>query len=86
VARIRATRERLSLALRKRGFEVLPSHANFILARRPGEVLDDLYRGIRERGVLVRYFAIPELRDALRISIGTEEETDALLDAIDGSL
>jgi len=83
VARIRATRERLSAELRGRGFEVLPSQANFILARRPGEVLEDLYLRIRDRGVLVRYFAIPELRDAMRISIGTEEETDTLLAAVD---
>lgn len=83
VARVCATRVRLTDELRRRGFEVLPSQANFVLARRPGEVLEDLYLAIRERGVLVRYFAIPELRDALRISIGTEEETDALLKAID---
>lgn len=86
VGRIRATRARLSEALRQRGFEVLPSRANFILARRPGEVLEELYLRIRERGVLVRYFAIPELHDALRISIGTEEETDGLLAAVDASL
>lgn len=86
VGRVRATRERLSEALRQRGFEVLPSQTNFILARRDGEVLDGLYRAIRERGILVRYFAVPELNDALRISIGTDEETDALLQAIDAEL
>lgn len=85
VARIRATRERLTEELRRRAFEVLPSQANFVLARRPGEELRELYLGVRERGVLVRYFATPELRDALRISVGTDEETDALLGALDGS-
>lgn len=86
VGRIRATRERLSTALRQRGFDVLPSHANFVLARRPGQELQTLYREVRERGVLVRYFAIPELRDALRITIGTDDESEALLNALDASL
>jgi histidinol-phosphate aminotransferase len=44
-----------------------------------------LYRSIREQGILVRYFPIVELRDALRISIGTDDEIDALLRAIDAS-
>jgi histidinol-phosphate aminotransferase len=83
VARVRATRARLSEALRQRRFEVLPSQANFVLARRPGKVLERLYLAIRERGILVRYFAVPELRDALRISVGTDAEVDALLAAID---
>jgi histidinol-phosphate aminotransferase len=85
VGRIRSTRERLTAEMRRRGFDVLPSQANFLLARRPGEVLEDLYLRIRARGVLVRYFAVPELRDALRISIGTDEETDALLAALDAA-
>lgn len=85
VARICATRTRLSSELRRRGFEVLPSQANFVLARRPGQVLEGLYRSIREQGILVRYFPIPELRDALRISVGTDKEVDALLRAVDAS-
>jgi histidinol-phosphate aminotransferase len=71
--------------LRRRGFEVLPSQANFVLARRPGQVLEGSYRSIREQGILVRYFPTPELRDALRISVGTDEEVDALLRAVDAS-
>jgi histidinol-phosphate aminotransferase len=85
VMRVRATRARLSGELSGRGFEVLPSQANFVLARRPRQVLEGLYRSIREQGILVRYFPIVELRDALRISIGTDDEIDALLRAIDAS-
>jgi histidinol-phosphate aminotransferase len=80
VARIRDTRERLSAALRDLGFRVLPSQANFILARRPGESLEGLFVKLRERGILVRYFAVDGLRDALRITVGTDDETDQLLD------
>ena len=82
VARVRQTRGRLTEALRQLGFAVLPSQANFVLARRPGRSAEDVYRALKERGILVRYFATPELRDALRISIGTDAEIDALLTAL----
>ncbi|MCK6554257.1 histidinol-phosphate transaminase [Candidatus Binatia bacterium] len=82
VARIRATRARLSAALADLGFLVLPSQANFVLARRPGTDQERTYRALKEHGILVRFFPVPELRDALRISVGTDEETDALLAAL----
>jgi len=82
VARIRATRERLTSSLRALGFAVPPSQANFVFARRPGRDLEPVYLGLRSRGVLVRYFATPELRDGLRISVGSDAETDLLLKAL----
>lgn len=83
VARVRATRSRLHAALAARGFAVLPSQANFVLARRPGTDLGDTCRALRDAGVLVRHFPVPGLRDALRITVGTEEDTDTLLAALD---
>ena len=83
VARIRRTRQRLTEELRRRDYTVLPSQANFVLARRPGRNLEPVYAGLKERGVLVRYFSTPELADALRISVGTDEEVDALIGALD---
>jgi len=82
VAKVRRTRGWLTEALCSRGFTVLPSQANFVLARRPGQSMQPLYEGLKSRGVLVRYFATPELRDALRISVGTDQEIDALLKAL----
>ena len=82
VARIRATRERLIAALRELGFAVLPSETNFVLARRPGRDLSSLYEALKERRILVRYFAIDSLRDAVRITVGTDAEIDALLAAL----
>lgn len=79
VARIRATRQRLTEALRGHGFAVPPSQSNFVLARRPGQRQDGTYRALKERGILVRYFDSVELRDALRITVGTDAEVDALL-------
>jgi histidinol-phosphate aminotransferase len=79
VARIRSTRERLTDGLRERGFAVLPSHSNFVLARRPRRSLEDVYAALKTRGILVRYFSTPELFDAVRITVGTDAEIDALL-------
>lgn len=78
-----ANREMLGSELRYRGFEVLPSQANFVFARLPGHAGSDLARNLRERAVIVRHFAKPRIADFLRISIGTEEECRRLIKAID---
>ncbi|MYH27997.1 MAG: histidinol-phosphate transaminase [Acidobacteria bacterium] len=82
VERIRRTRARLGRALADRGFRIWPSQANFVLARPADGDARRLYHGLRERGVLVRYFAEPGLADKLRITIGTEQETTRLLSAL----
>ena len=82
VARIRATRTRLSAALVDLGYRVLPSEANFVLARRPGVDQGPVARALAARDILVRHFATPELHDALRITVGTDAEIDALLAAL----
>jgi histidinol-phosphate aminotransferase len=74
VRRVRRTREALRGELSAMGFEVYPSQANFVMARRPGQDLSPLQEGLRRRGVLVRHFATPELRDCLRITVGTDDE------------
>ena len=82
VARVRTTRTRLATALAGLGFSVLPSEANFVLARRPGSDLAPLARALAARDILVRHFPTPEVRDALRITVGTDEEIDQLLAAL----
>ena len=52
------------------------------MARMPGRDLAPLVGDLRKRGILVRYFATPGLRDAMRISIGTPTEMSALIDAL----
>ncbi|KPF45048.1 histidinol-phosphate transaminase [Rhizobium sp. AAP43] len=81
--RIVANRDRLTAALTERGFEVLPSSANFVFARHSAHPGGDLARALRERAVLVRHFTKPRIADFLRITIGTEEECRQLLTAID---
>jgi histidinol-phosphate aminotransferase len=79
VAKVRSTRRLLTERLRELRFECLPSEANFVLARRPGIDLGPLQARLKDEGVLVRHFATRELRDALRITVGTPEEIDVLL-------
>jgi histidinol-phosphate aminotransferase len=83
VARIRRTRSSLIDELRQRAFTVLPSQSNFVLARRAGQDLEGLYRGLKSKGILVRYFPTPALCDAVRITVGTDDEIAALLHALD---
>lgn len=81
--KVMESRERVTGALRQRGFEVLPSQANFVFARHPGHSGADIAKGLRERAVLVRHFAKPRISDFLRISIGTPEECDRLIAALE---
>src|SRR5204863_8764234 len=79
--RIIATRERLTAGLREFGFDVLPSQTNFILARPPAFAAKDWLEKLRTRKILVRWFNDPPVQHYLRITIGTESQADALLDA-----
>ncbi|RMX15884.1 histidinol-phosphate transaminase [Vandammella animalimorsus] len=85
-ARIVATRQALAQALQQRGFEVLPSCANFLFVRHRQHAGAQLYAGLRERQVLVRHFDKTRLREHLRISIGTPQQSQALLAALDALL
>lgn len=85
---VRRERARVSAELAARGWSVIPSQANFILAACPSgqpRGAGDLYRALKARGILVRYFDKPGLSDKLRITIGTQEENDALLAALAAS-
>ena len=67
--------------LEKRGIEVLPSTANFIFAK--VENAENMYKELKARKVLVRYFNKPLIDSYLRISIGTKEEMEKLIKNID---
>jgi histidinol-phosphate aminotransferase len=79
--KIVGTREWLSRELTKLGFRILPSQTNFILARPPLFPAKDWLQKLRERKILVRWFSAPEVRDYLRITIGTAAEAGALVKA-----
>ncbi|QXH57631.1 histidinol-phosphate transaminase [Pseudomonas maumuensis] len=76
------SREVLVEALTARGFEVLPSAANFIFARHPGQDAAGIAARLREQGVIVRHFKQERIAQFLRITIGTPEMNQALLDAL----
>ncbi|MGC3961378.1 MAG: histidinol-phosphate transaminase [Verrucomicrobiota bacterium] len=79
--KIIATREKLSRDLTKLGFRVLPSQTNFILAKPPLFPAKVWLQKLRDRKILVRWFSAPEVRDYLRITIGTAAEAVALVRA-----
>ncbi|WP_454254569.1 histidinol-phosphate transaminase [Pseudomonas sp. Marseille-Q8238] len=81
-AKVIASRESVVAGLQALGFEVLPSAANFVFARHPEHDAAELAAGLRERSVLVRHFKQARIAQFLRITIGTPEQNQALLDAL----
>ncbi len=81
-ARILRTRDRLSRALAELGFEVLPSQANFVWCRRSDQPAGRLYEELKQRKILVRYMNYEGYGDGLRISVGTDDEVDRLLEEL----
>ncbi|WP_044872078.1 histidinol-phosphate transaminase [Pseudomonas sp. LFM046] len=76
------SREVLVAELGKLGFEVLPSAANFIFARHPQKDAAGIAAGLREQGVIVRHFKQERIAQFLRITIGTPEQNQALVEAL----
>ncbi|MGH8418390.1 MAG: histidinol-phosphate transaminase [Pseudomonas sp.] len=77
-----ASREKLVEQLEGKGFEVLPSAANFIFASHPKHDAAGLAAKVREQGVIVRHFKQERIAQFLRITIGTPEQNQALIDAL----
>ncbi|MEB2308271.1 MAG: histidinol-phosphate transaminase [Candidatus Brocadiaceae bacterium] len=80
VEKIKETRLHLMKSLQEMGFFVYPSQTNFVLARcMKGISAHTLYQALKSRKILVRYFNLRRLDDCLRITIGTREEIDTLI-------
>ena len=75
---IMQTRERTTVHLRELGFRVHDSNANFIFIAHPAKSGKELQQGLRDRGVLVRWFNKPRIREYLRVSIGTDQEMEEM--------
>ncbi len=78
-ARIVASRQRMTEELIKLGFEVTPSHANFVWCQHPGGQHGAIYEFLKSQQILVRYMQFDDWGDGLRISVGTDEQIDACL-------
>ncbi|GAA5019034.1 histidinol-phosphate transaminase [Acinetobacter puyangensis] len=77
-----ANREQLVAQMQQLGFEILPSKANFIFATHSQHQAIDLAKGLREQGVIVRHFNRPRINQFLRITIGTPEQNQRLIDSL----
>ena len=87
VAKVVRTRKAFAKALAKRGWDVLPSESNFVFAKPPAPAkAADVFAALRERSIFVRYFPGPLTGDRLRITIGTDEQMETLLSALDAIL
>ena len=80
--KVMATRERTAQRLREMGYTVLPSQANFLFVSHPDKPGKALLDGLRQRGVLVRWWSDHIIESWLRISIGTDQEMGTLLSAL----
>jgi histidinol-phosphate aminotransferase len=81
-AKVLATRQRLTAALVNLGFDVTPSQANFVWCRRTDRPMKPIYEELKRRMILVRYMVYEGYGDGLRISIGTDAETDRLVEEL----
>ena len=77
-----ASRDKLVMELESMGFKVLPSKANFIFASLPSKDTGELAAQLREQGIIVRYFNKPRINQFLRITIGTDEQNQRLVDSL----
>ena len=80
--KIMETRQWTTGKLEELGFTVIPSMTNFVFAKYPGIPGRDLYLALREKGILVRHFDKPRLRDYNRITIGSREQMKAFIKAM----
>ncbi len=81
-AKIISTRERLKCELSRLGFAFTDSTANFVFASHPGISGRRLYEALKDRRILVRHFPAERIDNYVRITIGTEAETDVLISAL----
>jgi histidinol-phosphate aminotransferase len=86
IERVKAERARLTSQLRKLGFDVPESQSNFVLAKCKNRKADQVYEKLTQRNIYIRYFAQPGLEDKLRISVGTPEQNNKLISALEDIL
>lgn len=79
VSKVIQTRDRMTSELRSIGFTIIDSHANFVWCTHAKNAAKPIYEELKRRGILVRYMNYPAWMDGLRVSVGTNEQIDALI-------
>ena len=82
VENTKANRKTLTQDLRSLGLTVLDSHTNFVLAQSPKVSAGQIHEALAAQNIFVRYFKVPDLEDKLRITVGTPEQNNKLIDAL----
>lgn len=82
VAKVISSRERLTQELRKMDFSLPDSQTNFVFAAHPKYSAKDIFEFLKSRGIYVRWFNKPRIDNRLRITVGTDDEIDALITAL----
>ncbi len=80
VDKIKVSRTKLSTELKSLGFEVVDSQSNFIFASPPDGDGEKLFKALREQNIIVRYFPGEKTGKYIRITIGSEEQLQRLID------
>jgi histidinol-phosphate aminotransferase len=80
--RIIDTRNKVTEELNQLGFDVLPSGANFVFTKHPKHDASAIAQALREKAIIVRHFKQKRIDQFLRITIGTDEECHALIEAL----
>lgn len=79
---IKKNRERCVRQFKDLGFEMTDSLANFLFVRHPKISGEELYRKLKEKGILIRHFSLETISDYNRITIGTKDQMDCLVEAV----
>ncbi len=80
--KIKATRERVASRLEQMGFSMPKSSTNFLFVTHASVPAEDIYEELRKRKIYVRYFRKPRIDNYLRITVGTDEEMECLIEAL----
>ena len=85
-AKIIATRQRMSTALAKLGFSVVPSQANFVWCTHSEQPAQPFYEALKRDRILIRYMDYRNWGEGLRISVGTDDQVDACLSQLESTV
>ena len=82
LSKIISTRDRISEEFKELGFTVYQSHSNFIFVTKEDVSAKELFEYLKSNNIFIRYFNLPRINNHLRITIGTDEQMDTLMEYV----